>query len=183
MAKPPEAFLKTIKTIDAFSEWSGKLFAWMMVPLFLGLTYEVVARYVFNAPTQWAFDVTYMLYGSHFMLGAAFTLMKGGHIRTDIFYEKFSPKAKGVVDAIGYLVFFFPAVLFLLIAGGDAAFRSWRMLEKSEISPWRPPIYPFKTVIPIAALLLLVQGVAEFLKSVYAVRTGNLYAETKAIEI
>lgn len=183
MAQPPEAFLKTIKTIDAFSERSGKLFAWMMVPLFLGLTYEVVARYLFNAPTEWAFDVTYMLYGTHFMLGAAYTLLKGGHIRTDFFYEKFSARKKGLVDAIGYLVFFFPAVLFLLIAGGDAALVSWRMLEKSEISPWRPPIYPFKTVIPLAALLLLVQGVSEFLKSVYAAMTGTLYAETKAIEI
>jgi TRAP-type mannitol/chloroaromatic compound transport system permease small subunit len=183
MAQPPPAMLKTIKVIDAFSERSGKLFAWMMVPLFLGLTYEVVARYVFNSPTEWAFDVTYMLYGSHFMLGAGYTLLKGGHIRTDMFYEKFSPRAKGLVDAIGYLVFFLPAVLFLLIAGWDTALRSWQILEKSEISPWRPPIYPFKTVVPLTALLLLVQGVAEFLKSLYAVKTGTLYAETKAIEI
>ena len=183
MAQPPEGFLKAIAVIDTFSEWTGKAVAWTMVPLFLGLTYEVISRYLFNAPTDWAFDVTYMLYGSQFMLGAAYTLMKGGHIRTDMFYEKFSPRKKGMVDAIGYLVFFFPAVLFLLVAGGDAAYRSWLMLEKSEISPWRPPIYPFKAMIPLAAVLLLIQGASEFLKSIYAARTGTLYAETKAIEI
>jgi len=183
MAQPSQGFLKAIRLIDAFGERTGQLVAWAVVPLVLGLTYEVVSRYVFEAPTDWAFDVTYMLYGTHFMLGATYTLMKGGHIRTDMFYEKFSPQKKGMVDAIGYVVFFFPSILFLLWAGGDAAYRSWLMLEKSEISPWRPPIYPFKAMIPLAALLLLIQGVAELLKSVYAVRTGTLYAKTEAIEI
>lgn len=183
MSRPPEALMKTIERIDTFTSWCGTVVAWAIVPLFLGLTYEVIVRYGFDAPTEWAFDVTYMLYGSHFMLGAAYTLLMGGHIRTDMFYERYSPRTKGLVDAAGYLLFFFPAVLFLLVAGGDAALVSWRMLEKSEISPWRPPIYPFKAVVPLAALLLLVQGVSEFLKSVYAVMTEHAYADREAILI
>ncbi len=181
MTRPPRALLTAIQAIDGISTWCGKAVAWAIVPLVVGLTYEVIARYGFNAPTEWAFDVTYMLYGSHFMLGAAYTLLRGGHIRTDMFYEKYSPRTKGLVDAIGYLVFFFPAVVFLLVAGGDAALVSWRMLEKSEISPWRPPIYPFKAVVPAAAILLLVQGVSEFLKSTYAVMTDELYGEREEI--
>lgn len=183
MSRPPTPLMKIIERIDTFTSWCGTVVAWAIVPLFLGLTYEVIVRYGFDAPTEWAFDVTYMLYGSHFMLGAAYTLLMGGHIRTDMFYERYSPRTKGLVDAAGYLLFFFPAVLFLLVAGGDAALVSWRMLEKSEISPWRPPIYPFKAVVPLAALLLLVQGVSEFLKSVYAVMTEHAYADREAILI
>lgn len=183
MRRPPDGLVRTIQRIDRVSERCGQVIAWAIVPLFVGLTYEVVARYVFDAPTEWAFDITYMLYGTHFMLGAAYTLLMGGHIRTDMFYEKYSPRTKGLVDAIGYLVFFFPAVLFLLVAGGDAALVSFRMLEKSEISAWRPPIYPFKAMVPLAALLLLVQGVSEFLKSLYAVMAEREYAHREEILI
>ncbi len=183
MTGPSERLVTTIRAIDTVSDWCGKGVAWTIVPLFLGLTFEVVSRYGFDAPTEWAYDVTYMLYGTHFMLGAAYTLLMGGHIRTDMFYDKYSPRTKGLVDAVGYLIFFFPAVVFLLVAGGDAALVSWRMLEKSEISAWRPPIYPFKAMVPLAALLLLVQGVSEFLKSVYAVKANRLYAHREEILI
>lgn len=181
MAQPPETFLKVVKVIDALSDWSGRAVAWMIVPLFAGLTFEVISRYGLDRPTEWAFDVTYMLYGSHFMLGAAYTLLRGGHIRTDMFYEKFSTRTKGVVDAVGYLVFFFPAMIFLLVAGWDATIVSWQMGERSEISPWRPIIYPFKAVVPATALLLLLQGISEFLKSVYMARTGGTYDEKETI--
>lgn len=181
MAQSPVAFIGIIRACDRFSNWTGRAIAWAIVPLFVGLTYEVVARYGFDAPTEWAFDVTYMLYGAHFMLGAAYTLLRGAHIRTDMLFEKWSPRTKGLVDTVGYLVFFFPAMLFLLWAGGDAFLVSWQMGERSEISPWRPVIYPFKGIVPLTAVLLMVQGVSEFLKSLYAVRTGVAYEEKETI--
>lgn len=144
----------------------------MIVPLVGGLTYEVIARYFFNAPTSWAYDLTYMLYGAHFMLGAAYTLAKGGHIRTDFFYANWSPRRQGWIDALGYLLFFFPGIFLFFLAGWENALHSWSIREVSEASPWRPPIYPFKMIVPVSALLLLLQGVAEFLKSLYAARKG-----------
>jgi TRAP-type mannitol/chloroaromatic compound transport system permease small subunit len=181
MAQPPESFLRVVRVIDTISEWCGRAVAWMIVPLVAGLTFEVISRYGFDRPTEWAFDVTYMLYGSHFMLGAAYTLLRGAHIRTDMFYEKFSTRRKGLVDAIGYLVFFFPSMIFLLVAGWDAAVVSWQMGERSEISPWRPIIYPFKAVVPATALLLFLQGISEFLKSVYMAKTGTTYDHKETI--
>jgi len=173
MAQPPEALLKTIRFLDSIGEWSGRIVAWMVLPLVLGLTYEVISRYGFNAPTAWAYDTAYMLYGSHFMLGAGYTLLKKAHIRTDIFYERWSPRRQGWVDASSYLFLFFPGMIFFLLAGWDSALHSWSIREVSEASPWRPPIYPFKMVVPVTALLLLVQGVSEFLKSAYAALRGE----------
>jgi TRAP-type mannitol/chloroaromatic compound transport system permease small subunit len=182
MRTPPAWLLTTIRLIDStVGLWSGRLFAWLVIPMLLGLVYEVFARYLFDAPTIWAYDLTYMLYGSHFMLGAAYTLYLGGHIRTDFFYAKWSPARQGLVDALLYLLFFFPGIVFFLIAGFDEAQRSWELREASDVSPWRPPIYPFKAVIPVAALLLIVQGVSEFLKSVYAIMTGHEYAKREEI--
>ena len=105
---PPRWLLRTIRFIDTIGDWSGKIFAWLIVPMIVGVSYEVFVRYVFNAPTIWAYDVTYMLYGSHFMLGAAYTLSKGGHVRTDFFYANWSQRTQGWVDAVSYLLFFFP---------------------------------------------------------------------------
>jgi TRAP-type mannitol/chloroaromatic compound transport system permease small subunit len=139
----------------------------------LGLVYEVTARYVFKAPTEWAYDVTYMLYGSIFMLGAAFTLLKKAHIRTDLFYGKWPPRTQGLVDAVMYLLFYFPGIIFFLVAGWDYAAHAWATQERAAMSPWRPIIYPFKTVIPLTAFLLLVQGLSEFLKSLYAWKRGQ----------
>lgn len=170
---PPKALVATVRLIDrTVGEWSGKIFCWLIIPMVGGLTYEVLARYVFNAPTIWAYDLTYMLYGSHFMLGAAYALYTGGHIRTDIFYDKWSPRTQGTVDASLYLFLFFPGMFFFFIAGWEEAWLSLQLLETSDASPWRPPIYPFKMVLPISALLLLLQGVSEFLKSAYAAWRG-----------
>ncbi len=166
-------FLNIARGIDRVGIWSGKIAAWLIFPLVIGLTYEVVSRYAFKAPTIWAYDLAYMLYGSLFMLGAAFTLFKKGHIRTDIFYDKWAPKKQGRVDALLYLLFFFPGMIFFFWAGLDEALHSWSLLERSEVGAWRPPIYPFKTVIPLTALLLIIQGVSEFLKSVYAMFKGE----------
>jgi TRAP-type mannitol/chloroaromatic compound transport system permease small subunit len=132
----------------------------------------VTARYLFKAPTEWAYDVTYMLYGTIFMLGAAFTLLKKAHIRTDLFYNKWTLQTQGLVDTIMYLLFYFPGIIFFLVAGYDYAAHSWVTGEHTSLSPWRPIIYPFKAVIPVTAFLLLVQGVSELLKSVYAWKRG-----------
>ncbi len=170
---PPAVLVSVVRVIDTISEWSGRIFAWMIIPLVGGLTYEVIARYVFNAPTIWAYDVAYMLYGSHFMLGAAYTLLKGGHIRTDIFYQNWSPRTQGLVDAMLYLLLFFPGMIFFFIMGWNEASHAWLIGERSDASPWRPILYPFKTVLPLSALLLLMQGVSEFVKSAHLARWGR----------
>jgi TRAP-type mannitol/chloroaromatic compound transport system permease small subunit len=177
------AFRATIQMIDRFANWSGKPVAWLIVPMTIAVTWEVVARHFFRAPTIWAFDVTYMLYGTHFMLGTAYTLMRIGHVRTDMLYQRWSIRRQNLVDAIGYLFFFFPAMILLFYFGWQESFHAWAIGETSDASPWRPIVYPFKTVIPLTALLLLVQGIAEFLKSLYAIRTGRLWAKREAIEI
>jgi TRAP-type mannitol/chloroaromatic compound transport system permease small subunit len=162
-----------VRVIDTLSEWSGRLFAWMILPLVGGLTYEVLARYLFSAPTIWAYDMSYMLYGSHFMLGAAYTLLKGGHIRTDIFYQNWSRRTRGTVDALLYLLLFFPGMIFFFWMGTQEAWHAWEIGERSDASPWRPILSPFKTVIPVSALLLLIQGVSELIKSAHLALKGR----------
>jgi TRAP-type mannitol/chloroaromatic compound transport system permease small subunit len=173
----------TIAAIETLSDWTGRVTAWFIVPMALAVCYEVAARKFFNAPTIWAFDVTYMLYGTHFMLGTAFTLMKVGHVRVDMLYLNWSVRRQNIIDAVGYLFFFFPAMLFFFYFGWQEASHAWSIGETSDASPWRTIIYPFKTVIPVTALLLLIQGVAEFLKSLYAIRTGRVWAKREMVEI
>ena len=126
----------------------------------------MIARYVFNAPTIWAFDVTYMLYGALFMLGAAYALHKGAHVRTDMLWEKFSPRTKGMIDTVAYVVFFFPSLL-ILVRHRDRRSASIRLSinETSDQTPWRPILWPFKAVVPLACLLLFIQGISELMKS------------------
>jgi TRAP-type mannitol/chloroaromatic compound transport system permease small subunit len=114
-----------------------------------------------------------MLYGSHFMLGAGYTLLYGGHIRTDIFYQNWSPQRRGTVDALLYLLLFFPGMFFFFWMGSQEALHSWSIGERSDASPWRPIIYPFKTALPAGALLLLIQGISEFIRSGYLAVTGR----------
>lgn len=136
------------------------------------MVYEVVARYFFRAPTVWAHDLSYMLYGTLFMLGGAYTLRHGGHIRTDFLYEKLGVRGQALIDAIAYLVFFFPAFSVFLWFGWGYFVDAWRLDERA-ISPWNPPIYPLRAVLPLAAALLLIQGVSETLKSLYALAHGE----------
>jgi TRAP-type mannitol/chloroaromatic compound transport system permease small subunit len=171
--QPPAALLQIVGVIDTLSEWSGRIFAWLIIPLVAGLTYEVLARYLFNAPTIWAYDLAYMLYGAHFMLGAGYTLLKGGHIRTDIFYQSWSPRTQGKVDALLYLLLFFPGMLFFFWMGGQEFWQAWSIGERSDASPWRPVLYPLKATLPLGALLLLVQGVSEFIKSGHLALRGR----------
>jgi len=170
---PPPTLVKVVRAIDSIGEWSGKVFSWLVLPMAFALSYEVISRYVFHRPTVWAYDVTWMLYGAHFMLGAAYTLYKDGHIRTDLFYNNWSPRIQGLVDFIGYLVFFFPGMALYFYAGLDRALDSTRIGERSLYSPWRPPVWPVTWAVPISAGLLLVQGVSQFIKSAYALTKGK----------
>jgi TRAP-type mannitol/chloroaromatic compound transport system permease small subunit len=165
--------MRIVRVVDTISEWSGQIFAWLIIPLVGSLTWEVLARYLFNAPTIWAYDISYMLYGSHFMLGAGYTLLKGGHIRTDIFYQNWSARTQGMVDALLYLLLFFPGMIFFFWMGGQEAWHSWDIGERSDASPWRPILYPLKAVLPFSALLLLVQGVSELIKSGHLALKGR----------
>ena len=162
-----------IKTIDTISIWSGKTVGWLILPMVGSLVYEVFARYLFNAPTVWAYDMTYMLYGSFFMLGAAYTLQRKGHIRTDIFYGAWSPRRQGLVDAVCYLLFFFPGMIVFLVVTWDFFAVSFGQGERVVTSPWMPIVYPLKGAIFVATFLLVLQGIAEFLRSCYAAAKGE----------
>ena len=183
MAEQSPGLIKTVQRIDRFTDVIGVCVAWLNLPLVLAVSYEVMARYAFNAPTIWSFDVTYMLYGTIFMLGAAYALHKGAHIRTDFFYEKWSVQTKGMVDSISYLVFFFPSLVMLLIASGNEAWYAVTINEVSEQTPWRPILWPYKTVVPVTCVLLMLQGISETIKSVFAWRTGIELEHKEKIEV
>ena len=157
---------RVLRVVDGLSTASGWFAGWLIVPMTLAVVYEVAARYVFNAPTKWAYDLTYMFYGAQFMLAAAYTLLKGGHIRTDVFYERWSAKTRATIDAVSYLLFFFPGLLFVMYAGAVEAGQAWRIGERTVVGP----MYPFKAVIPLTAALLLLQGVAELIKCARVIR-------------
>jgi TRAP-type mannitol/chloroaromatic compound transport system permease small subunit len=180
---PPPALLAVIRTIDAFTDWTGTLISWVSVPLVLAVSYEVIARYLFRAPTVWAFDITYMMYGTLFMLGAAYALHKGAHIRTDFFWEQFSTRKKGWIDGLSYVLFFFPSLTVLLVLSLHEAVYAWQINELSDQTPWRPILWPFKAVVPLACLLLLIQGISEFIKSAYMARTGVELEHKEKVEI
>jgi TRAP-type mannitol/chloroaromatic compound transport system permease small subunit len=173
MASPPPALRRAIAFLDGVSLWSGKIVAWLIFPMVGSLVYEVIARYAFNAPTVWAYDMTYMLYGSFFMLGSAYTLLRKGHIRTDMFYMNWPVRRQGWVDTVCYVLFFFPGMIAFLVVSWDFFWISWERGERIVTSPWMPIVYPFKATIPLATLLLLLQGVSELLKSLYAALKGE----------
>ena len=162
-----------MKLIDQINKWAGGAAAWLVPLLILELVYDTVARYVFNAPTEWSYDISYMLYGAIFMLGAAYTLQIDKHVRIETFYGKLSERAKAIIDAVCYLLFFFPAVGVLIYFGGIFALKSWKMFEAGGDSMWQPPIYPFKTILPVAAILLMLQGIAEFIRCLRCLLRGD----------
>ncbi len=170
MSSTSSALARVPRALDKVAVASGELIAWMVVPMVISLTYEVIARYVFSAPTLWAYDMTFMLYGTYFMLGAAYTLQRKGHIRTDTFYAEWSPRKKGIVDVICYTAFFFPFIFIFLYTGFEYFWKAFTTSEKFVSSPWMPLTWPFKLAMPLTGLLLLIQGVSEVLKSIYAIR-------------
>jgi TRAP-type mannitol/chloroaromatic compound transport system permease small subunit len=175
--------IRIVRAIDRFTDTTGTWIAWLNVPLVAVVSYEVIARYAFGAPTIWSFDMTYMLYGTIFMLGAAYALHKGAHIRTDFFFERWSIRTKGIIDSTAYLVFFFPAIITFLVVSWTEGWYAFQIGETSEQTPWRPILWPFKLVVPLACLLLLIQGVSETIKSVYAARLGIELEHKEKIEI
>jgi TRAP-type mannitol/chloroaromatic compound transport system permease small subunit len=173
MPVPSPRIASLIHALDQVSERSGRLVAWLIIPMVLGLVYEVTARYFFNAPTVWAYDMTYILYGTFFMLGAAFTLKRGAHIRTDMLYARWSVRTQGIRDTLCYIVFFFPPLIALLWVGAGFFLTSFERGERVVSSPWMPVIYPLKAVIPVACALLMAQGLAELARSIWAAIHGT----------
>jgi TRAP-type mannitol/chloroaromatic compound transport system permease small subunit len=178
---PPH--IRAVRAIDRFTDVTGTWVAWLNIPLVLAVSYEVIARYGFDAPTIWVYDVSYMLYGTIFMLGAAYALHKGAHIRTDFFFEKWSIRTQGVIDSIAYLVFFFPSLAMFFVVSGAEGWYAFEIGETSEQTPWRPILWPFKMVIPLTCLLLMIQGVSETIKSIYAARTGIVLEHKEKVEV
>jgi TRAP-type mannitol/chloroaromatic compound transport system permease small subunit len=183
MPEPSPTLVKLVRTIDKFTDTTGTWISWLAVPLVAAVSYEVFSRYLLNAPTIWSFDVTYMLYGTLFMLGAAYALHKGAHIRTDFFFERWSVRTKGMIDSIAYIVFFFPSLLVFLVISSQEGWYAFSIGETSEQTPWRPILWPFKMMVPLAVLLLLIQGVSETIKSVWAARTGIELEHKEKVEI
>ena len=183
MAEPTSGLIKTVRVIDKFTDVTGTWVAWLNVPLVLAVAYEVLSRYAFNAPTIWSFDVTYMLYGTIFMLGSAYALYKGANIRTDFFFERWSIRTKATIDSIAYLVFFFPSLILFFVVSWNEGWYAFQIGETSEQTPWRPILWPFKMVVPLTCLLLLIQGVSETIKSLWAARTGIELEHKEKVEI
>jgi TRAP-type mannitol/chloroaromatic compound transport system permease small subunit len=150
--------LSYIRFADRLSAWFGKTFGWLIILMTAGMSYEVFARYLFNAPTPWALDLSFIMYGTLFMMGGAYTLSRGGHVRGDFIYRTWAPKRQALVDLILYVLFFFPGILALIFAGWKYASRSWGYAEVSINSPAGIPIYQFKTVIVAAGILLVDPG-------------------------
>ncbi len=170
MAAVSSSALEFCRRIDMVATYSGRAVSWMIVPMVLSLAFEVVSRYGFNAPTVWAFDMTFMLYGAFFMLGASYTLQRKGHIRTDSLYAGWRPRTQGIVDTICYLVFFFPFVLTFAFTGWEYFYKAFMTGERFVSSPWMAKVWPFKLVLPLAGAMLALQGVSEMVKSAYAIR-------------
>ena len=164
---------KTITWIDTFSLWVGLIVCWFTIPLMGAMVYEVTARYVFVAPTMWAYDISRMLYGALFMLGAGYALSRGIHIRADFLYRNWSPRTQGIVDASLYTIFYFPGLLVFLWMATDFATLSWIRGERGMDTAWMPIMGPIKTALPVGVVFLLVQGVSELLKSLYAATRGR----------
>jgi TRAP-type mannitol/chloroaromatic compound transport system permease small subunit len=178
MTTLPTAALRLADAIDALTRAVGKAIAWLVLPMVLSLVWEVVARYFFNAPTVWAYDMTFMLYGTFFMIGSAWTLQKGGHIRTDVYYGKWSHRTQAKVDLACYLVLFFPAMAVFGWLGAEYFWKSFQQNERIVTSPWLPIVWPFKFMMPATALLLLLQGIAECIRA-----WGRAFGPDEPIEV
>jgi TRAP-type mannitol/chloroaromatic compound transport system permease small subunit len=168
--------IRFIRFADSLSAWFGKTFAWLVLFMAFGTGYEVFVRYVLNKPTPWALDVSFIMYGSLFMIGGAYTLSRGGHVRGDFLYRLLQPRNQARLDFVLYLIFFFPGVSALILAGWKYAARSWSYGEVSVNSPAGIPVYQFKTVIVITGILLFIQGVAQVMRCIIAMRTNEWMA-------
>ena len=168
--------------IDRISAWSGKLFAWLIVVLALVVGVEVFKRYILNAPTAWIFDANSILYGTLFMMTGAYALAQNAHVRGDFLYGSMKPRTQAGLDLALYILFFIPGILALMYAGYGFAKLSWIINEHSNVTADGPPMYHFKTVIPVAGVLVMIQGVAEIVRCVVCLKTGQWPARLKDVE-
>ncbi|HYF59514.1 MAG TPA: TRAP transporter small permease subunit [Burkholderiaceae bacterium] len=173
---------KFFLAVDRVSTFAGQLFAWLIVGLTLLICWEVFSRYVLNEPHAWAFDAQMMMYGALFMMAGAYTLSKNGHVRGDILYGFFEPRTQAFFDLVLYLVFFLPGIVALAWAGYTFAGESWAIREHSSITADGPPLYPIKTIIPIAGVLLLLQGIVEILRCIVCLKTGEWPSREQDVE-
>lgn len=171
-----------IRRIDLLSTAVGKAFAWLILVLTAVVCWDVIARYVFAAPTDWAFDTSYMLYGTLFMMAGAYTLARNGHVRGDFLYASMKPRTQAALDLLLYFLFFIPGIGALMYSGVDFTLMSWHLREHSSLTSGGPPIYPFKAIIPLAGALVLLQGFAEIGRCVICLRTGDWPARLKDAE-
>src|SRR5262245_42947405 len=162
-----------LHTIDAISTWVGKTAAWLIIALMLVVCIEVFKRYILNAPTAWIFDADNMMYGTLFMLAGAYTLAQNAHVRGDFLYSSMRPRTQAALDLVLYIAFFLPGIMALIYAGYDYAADSWRIAEHSNVTADGPPVYHFKTVIPIAGAMVMLQGFAEMVRCVVCLQTGE----------
>jgi TRAP-type mannitol/chloroaromatic compound transport system permease small subunit len=157
---------------DRLSAWFGKAFGWLIVLMTLGMSYEVLVRYGFNAPTSWSLDVSFIMYGTMFMMGGAYTLSRGGHVRGDFIYRLWPVRVQAGVDLVLYIFFFFPGVTALILTGWKYSARSWGYGEVSVNSPAGVPIFQFKAVMVAAGILLFIQGLAQICRCILCLREG-----------
>jgi len=173
---------KLLLFVDKLSTFVGQAFSWLIVGLTLLISWEVFSRYALDAPHAWAFDAMIMLYGTLFMMAGAYTLSKNGHVRGDVLYGFFRPRTQAALDLLLYIVFFVPGVIALTYAGYDYAAESWAINEHSNITADGPPIYPFKTVIPLAGGFLLLQGIVEIVRCIICLRDGAWPSREEDVE-
>ncbi len=159
--------------VDHLNTVVGQLFSWTILALTLAVCYEVVARYAFNAPTNWAYDVSYMLYGTLFMMAGGYAMARNGHVRGDFLYRNWSQRTQAKIDLVLYFVFFFPGILALVYSGWDFARLAYLLNEHSSASPDGPIIWPFKAIIPVVGVLMLLQGMVEVARCIQCIQTGE----------
>ncbi|MEM7343064.1 MAG: TRAP transporter small permease subunit [Chloroflexota bacterium] len=164
---------KTIRFIDTLNMQVGKIASLLLIPAAVAMVYEVVARKVFIAPTAWAFDVSRMTIGAMFMLGAGYGLMRGIHIRADFIYRNWQPKTQALVDLVLYLLFFFPGMVMFFYISFDYTYDAWVRWELTMDTAWMAPLAPARTAMPLGALFLILQGISECVKSLYAVQNNR----------
>jgi TRAP-type mannitol/chloroaromatic compound transport system permease small subunit len=162
-----------LRAVDRISTWAGKATAWLIVLLMLVICAEVFKRYILNAPTAWIFDLSNIVYGTFFMLCGAYTMAQDGHVRGDFLYSSMKPRTQALFDLVLYFVFFIPGILALMYAGYEYASDSWRIAEHSNTTANGPPVYHFKTVIPVAGALMMLQGLAEIVRCIVCLKTGE----------
>jgi len=164
---------KFLNIADRVSTWAGKASAWLIIGLMLVVCVEVFKRYILNAPTAYIYDVNNMLYGTLFMMCGAYALAQNAHVRGDFLYSSMRPRTQASLDLVLYLAFFIPGILGLMYAGYDYALDSWRIREHSNVTSDGPPVYQFKAIIPLAGTLVMLQGLAEIIRCVVCLKTGQ----------